>query len=305
MPKKNRSEVRGKYEIGQFTTEELSFIEQNMTTHTPEWIAGKINRDPKKVKEWVARIKVKVATEIKQEEVVELKFELKNRHYYSELKKQFTAEELEQIENYWINYIGQFKSDVLPTEETQIVDLIRYEILINRNLKEQLDAEQTIERIERLLKREWAKPEEDQHLDVLAQLENQLVAARGSKTSRTAEQTRLQQEKNKLFESLKATREQRIKRIEDSKVNIFQLFKALEDVKFKEAEARKAELFKLSAEKEKERLFQYHEYGDGLIDIPILNEDSIKFNEEEIDEESIDNGDNGTTWESPSTAISG
>jgi hypothetical protein len=216
------------------------------------------------------------------------KYELTARKYWKELQEQFSTSELDLFKDYWTNIIAQFKGDVLATEELQIVDLIRYELLISRNLKEQKNFDDDIWGMEKLIKGERAKSPEDCDNHTIAQLTLQVSQARMAQSTSNTEHVKMQSEKNKLFKDLKSTRDQRIAKIEDQKVNIFQLFRALDDHHAKEQEARQSALFKLAADKERERLSQPHTYIDNNIDLPFLSADSVYALEEAIEKQNLE-----------------
>jgi hypothetical protein len=49
---------------------------------------------------------------------------------------------------HWGRIISQFKDDVLPTEELQIIDTIKLDILMNRILRTQYETNKTISELE-------------------------------------------------------------------------------------------------------------------------------------------------------------
>jgi len=75
-------------------------------------------------------------------------FDLQFRPYWTELKQQFTEGELELFQYHWARIISQFKDDVIPTEELQVVDLIKLELLMNRSLKNNKDNVEQISLLE-------------------------------------------------------------------------------------------------------------------------------------------------------------
>ena len=62
-------------------------------------------------------------------------YDLTFRPYWVELQQQFTDDELKLFQYHWARIISQFKDDIIPTEELQVVDLIKLELLMNRALK--------------------------------------------------------------------------------------------------------------------------------------------------------------------------
>ena len=106
---------------------------------------------------------------------------------------------------------------MLPTEELQIIDAIKLEILMNRALIGQQTNMRSIGEYEELVTVEKSKSLEVQDKDYIYNLERQIAVCRAAQDSLTREYKDLQTKKASMLKDLKATREQRIKRLEDSK----------------------------------------------------------------------------------------
>lgn len=266
---------------GNLNRRERAFIEQYIETKTDEWIAGELNRTVHQVENYRREYNAKQALTITEsKDSYNYKYQLRTRSYWPELQKQFTGEELLLFEDYWTRYIEQFGGDILYTEESQLVDVVRYELLINRNLKEQAETVVQMDRLQKHIENELRLPV--MNPERVASLEEQLQVARTTSSARTGEHVKLQNEKNKLFADLKATRDKRIKQLIDDKINIFTLFTQLRDFKTRQREAKQAGLFKLAMDKEELRLTQPYTFGDGQVDLPILSADTL----ERLDSES-------------------
>ena len=260
---------------GNLGNNERAFIESYLETRTDDWIAHELNRSVHQVAKYRREYNAKQALALSEtKETYNYKYQLRSRTYWAELQKQFTADELILFEDYWTRYIEQFGGDILYTEESQLVDVVRYELLINRNLKEQAETIQQIDRLQQQVEKELRQSTIDGIR--LGALEEQLLAARSTSTARTQEHTKLQGEKNKLFADLKGTRDKRVRQFIDEKVNIFVLFNQLKDYKNRQKEAKQAGLFRLAMEKEEHRLTQPYKYADGETDLPILSADSLE-----------------------------
>jgi hypothetical protein len=119
-------------------------------------------------------------------------------------------------------------------------------------------------------------------------LETQLQVARKQEQDRTNEYVKLQERLDKLMESLKATRDQRVKQIESSKVSFVEVIKVLNRRDVQEREGRQNELLRMASEVEYERLGRPHRYEDNQEDSPILSADTVNLGPEPIQEESDD-----------------
>ena len=121
---------------GRFDKKEMAFIKENHKTLPIDEISRKLNRDPESVQKYINQKLGKNAS-VDDVRVAQAEYDLKNRLYWKDLTQQFSPEELEMILFHWGRMISQFRDDVLPTEELQVLDAIKIEILMGRCLKEQ------------------------------------------------------------------------------------------------------------------------------------------------------------------------
>src|SRR5690606_33999181 len=129
----------------------------------------------------------------------------------------FTPEELILFDDLWRQIVEQFKDDVMPTEESQIVDVIKLEILMNRVLMEQESTRLNIETLEKALFVEKKKSKDDRDMMLINNLSQQLSVSRQAQTITSKEYRDLQEKKNNIFKTLKATRDQRYSKVESSR----------------------------------------------------------------------------------------
>ena len=185
-------------------------------------------------------------------------------------------QELEMFVFHWKRIVSQFRDDVLPTEELQVIDAIKLELLMNRALKEQQANMVAIEEIEKDIEDEKDKSPGDRDIDYIFNLERQVAVHRAAQESIARDYKDLQTKKNAMLKELKGTREQRIKRLEDSKETFASWIQALvQHPDMREELGVEMEKMRLSMEKERVRLAEYHKYEDGLVDQPFLTPDSV------------------------------
>jgi len=261
---------------GQLSLEEEQFIKNNVGLLTLDEIAKHLNRNINPINRYISENKLISADEAKDFEILKNKLKLKT--FWSEIEKQFDRDsgELDYFENTWINLIKQFREDVLPAEELQIKQFITIDILINRSMKERKRHIAETEKLQSLVDKEYAKPDDQRDIPKLANMESQLSFARNSIASYTNEYTKLLNEQQKISKDLKATREQRIKRIEDGKSSWVGLIRMLEDEDVRERTGKEMEILKLATDKIKNKLYESHIYADNKLDLPILNDISVK-----------------------------
>ena len=259
---------------GRFTKTEQEFIRNNHREMSNLDIATHLDRDPISIQSY---IKEKIGNNTLDDREIEALHDLQNRPFWKDLQKQFSEEELQSLLYHWSRIITQFRDDVLPTEELQIIDAIKLEILMNRALIGQQTNMRSIGEYEELVTIEKSKSLEIQDKDYVYNLERQIAVCRAAQDSLTREYKDLQTKKASMLKDLKATREQRIKRLEDSKQTFIGWVRNL----MSNPDARREigiemEKMRLAMNKEAERLSEYHKYEDGLLDQPFLTPDSVK-----------------------------
>jgi len=259
---------------GRFSTEDMQFIEANAEVLSPEEIASQLDRDPESIRDW---IKKNVGFSPKQKKEAAVANELKSKPYYRELSNQFSPEELEMFEFHFKKMWSQFKDDVFHTEEMQIIDTIKLEILMNRILKSRGENQDEISIAETLVREEKGRDKDQRDMDLIVNLERQIAVLRASTETLSKDYKDLQARKATMLKDLKGTREQRVKAIEDSKLTFASLVKKIAtDPQFRNRIGIDMEKMRLAMENEKERLSEYAQYDDGQVDQPFLTPDTVK-----------------------------
>lgn len=257
---------------GRISKEEERIIARLVDSLTVEDIAKKLDRDVESIDNFVKR-KFKVG--ITNEEAAA--FSLEDRPYWIELRSQFTEDELALFKYHWARIISQFKDDVFPTEELQVVDVIKLELLMNRCLKSNKDNIVEINTFTELVREERAKDKDQRDQDYVINLERQIAALRASQESLNRDYRELQTKKAAMLREMKGTREQRIKRLEDSKQSFTSwVANLMQDPETMKRYGIEMEKMRLAMNKERERLSSFHKYEDGTIDQPLLTPDTVK-----------------------------
>lgn len=259
---------------GRFSIEERAFIEKNAEIITVGEIAKYLDRDVVSVAAW---IKDNVGMSASQKAEISVANELKGKPYYKELEYQFSSEELQLFQFHFKKMWSQFKDDVFHTEEMQIIDTIKLEILMNRILRSQQENQNEIDAVERIIREEKARDKDQRDMDLIINLERQVAMLRASQETLSKDYKDLQARKATMLKDLKGTREQRIKAIEDSKQTFASLVKKLAiDPEYRTRIGIEMEKMRLAVEKEKERLSEYFEFNDGQVDQPFLTSETVK-----------------------------
>ena len=273
-----------KFKLGVTSKEEKQYIRENCETKTVAEIAAFLNRSPTMVAKFL-RTEQLAGNKLDAEEIRynELVAKLHNRPYWTEVERQLEADEGEitYFEHFWVDLMTQFREDVLVTEEAEIKTWIILDILMNRSMRSRKKQITMEKEIEQLIKKEERQPDGIRDNDLISRLSEQLSYIRNGLQAYSSEFDKLSTRVQQTSKTLKATREQRLKRVEDGNKSWVDLIRAFEDESFREKEGREAELVRIAAKKEYERLSQYHQYDDGVVDQPILTADSIIEDEDE------------------------
>ena len=257
---------------GRISNEEARIISRLVDSLTVEDIAKQLDRDVESVDNYIKR-KLKKGLSLEEEAA----YSLEDRPYFIELESQFTADELELFKYHWSRIIAQFKDDVFPTEELQVVDVIKLEILMNRCLKGNKDNIESISTFEKMVTVERSRDKDQQDQDYILNLERQIAALRASQESLNKDYRELQTKKAAMLREMKGTREQRIKRLEDSKQSFTSwVAHLMQDPETMKKYGIEMEKMRLAMKKEEERLSAFHKYEDGQIDQPFLTPDTVK-----------------------------
>jgi len=261
--------------IGRLSKSDWDYIDANAENLSPEKIAENLGRTAESVEKYLK----KLGKSFNKHEAfaVQAEYDIKSRPYWKELKAQFSDDELELFLYHWKQIIAQFRKDVLATEELQIVDTIKLEVLMNRALREQQESMERVRALDAEIELEKARDSDQQDKEMIFNLERQIASLRAAKESLSREFKDLQTKKAAMYKDLKATREQRIEKLESNKQTLSSLVnKILRNPDFYEQEGKALEKMRLAMEKEKERLSDYHEYADGTVDQPFLTPETIK-----------------------------
>ncbi len=292
---------------GRFTDEEIAFIKQHVSLLDINEIGENLNRDPTSIKKYITKIGLvpiepgsihaakspaaeaqPIVRRVEANERVVVSNELRKTEMWKRLADEFEPEELVFLEERYIAMVSQFQ-DVVATEETQILQIIKLEILMSRNLSQRKKALHSIRFIEQTQKEKLNEycPNGDisqrteRQLNELLTLQTQLNVCVSDEQSKTTEYEKLGAQHAKLMQSTKATRDQRLDKIESTKVNFLDIVRQLQQRDIQAIEGRQMELMKLAGERELVRLGRPITFEDGNQDSPILCAETVNLGPEE------------------------
>ncbi len=246
-----------------------------------EDIAKKLNRNAAPVIRYM-RLNLGYKTELDKELESDAGHALKKKPYWTELRKSFSDRELRIFIYEWKRILGQFNNDIMATEESQIIDLIK--LGIEQSRCEALRKEQNEkirdydDRVTKLRRKKAADPDEErENREKLDRMERLLAALRQSNKDCGTQIKEILGLKHDLLDQLKATRDKRLKNVENSAANFSLWLKEIYDnPELRRSMSLELEKMRLAAEQAKMDFAEYHKYEDGMIDQPFLNADTIK-----------------------------
>lgn len=265
---------------GRLSKQEQQFIIDNCEHKSYQFIAEKLNRNPDSIKRYIEeKLGKETSLSVDSAPVKNAKNEITEKPFWPYFKQQFTPVEQDILIYHWNNIQLQFDHDVLPTEESQILDLIKLEVMMYRNLMSQRQCEDGIRRIDmelELIDEEGFEDDKEKTKRI-----NDIIREKMSYTTSSAALLKdyrdTQNEKNKLYKDLKATRADRIKRIDSRRESFISWIEDLiSNPELRREMGIKMEKMRLAMESEYERLSEYIKYDDDKIDQPLLNYDTVK-----------------------------
>jgi hypothetical protein len=211
--------------------------------------------------------------------------ELASRPEWDNFREQFTPKELEHFQYRYVQLMGQFRDDVLPTEELQIFQVITLDIMIQRTLREQRVAVSGQERITQDLEH---LHKQDENPDALTTKEAKelftSISSCESKYAMLADTIKVLSQRHEsylmrqshMLKELKGTRDQRVKVFENSRQSFLGYLRALGEEDFRMQEGRDAELMRKATEKQAQAMARPQAFPDGVVDQPLLTPETVQ-----------------------------
>lgn len=278
MANQNQNKETKDVAKGRLTKDEKKFISDSAGKMNPSDIAKSLNRNVKSIIKYMkdnGLMKNYISAQYSNNS-------LSKTPYWLELVRQFDEDELRLFEYHWERVINQFQQDILHTEELQVLDMIKMEILANRSLSTQSQVKRQIEELREEIM--TLKLSLSKNPDEINMKEAQVAALYSTYETLGKDYGNLLKEKSNIFKTLKATREQRYKQIENSKESILDWIKNIIENKEKRHRAGiDMEKMRLATKAEFFRLSEYHTYADGQVEKPILNSKTVSEEEEPKD----------------------
>ncbi len=251
---------------GRLTLREQAFIKANIGSMTIEEISKNLMRRPSVIQDFLNN---KTRDGIQVNETLEI---LRQSHEFLLLKDQLTEQELRIFEKKYSEWVAQFQGDILFSEQNQIFNAIKQDILMSNLMKQRKSAEETLISLDEDINKVRSA-------DIEAELkDDKIMKLRKEKVSLHTIYSAIinqYQEQNKLYNTmlkdLKASRSSRETTQEKKKNDIMSLMDKMADDSQRIQIGEEAELEKLAAEAEEEKYREPTEFLDGTQAIPFIS----------------------------------
>lgn len=282
MSGKGKGYGKDGYKVGNWSKDEIEYIKLNYRKKSLDELAGELERNPKTLKAWCRKNLEYDEGDVQRELENNFAFNVRTTPEFLDATELFSEQELKFYEWKFLQTAKQFKEDMTPTEITQIHQMIRYELMMRRSLKEQKDADderaKTNEYIHKL--REMDDGNDPELRGLILDYTKQLQGFDAASRARLDAYHRMATQHAKLMDDLKATRKARIDKIEGSSQRFIDVLKEMELEDRRKAAGEFLELAKRATAKEYKRLGAPHTYLDGSVDRPLLTNETVMENQD-------------------------
>jgi len=255
---------------GPYSQKEKDFIAEHCAKLNYKDIAMRLKRNAEAIRKYIYMHHSSAFVERSKS----AEYDIQASPVWHDLKRQFSPAELDMFLFHWGRIVSQFRDDVYPTEEMQVIDTIKLEILMNRAVTQQQEVMNDIKDLEALVVRMQADDDVDQH--EISNVERQIGVLRAAQESLNDDFRNMLKDKNNILKDMKATRDARIKHLESNKHNFLAIIRRIvENHELRDRLGRDMEKMRLATDVEYERLSEWHEYDDGEVDQPFLTPENV------------------------------
>lgn len=269
---------------GALSDEEKRAIEQQIKFDSFSAVAKKLNRNEATVRKWCQRNGI---TKDRTSENKNLEEKKKRSPHFEELSNILTDREMDLAVKIYTELMRQFGSDILPSEEIQVIDFCVISASLNRALAKEKEIQKILDQqiaLRELLEKEKPSFDEDDGnladdwMDKIDQIDLRISTLTDDLKETKKNQLSFFDKKEKATNALGASRNNRAKDIAKSNENWSDFVVYLKtNVDFRTRLGLEIERARLSIKEEFIRLSQLHEYADGIVDYPVLNSDVVEF----------------------------
>lgn len=304
MAKNKGAEPIKSLKKGALSDQEKRTIEQLVKFDTYSAVAKKLNRDPATIRKWCQRNGI---TKDRASESKGLEDKKKRSPHFEELSNILTDREMDLASTIYTDLMRQFGTDILASEEMQVIDYCTISASLNRALAKEKEVQKILDQQLSLRDQlELEKPglddddEKDNWYDKVDQIDLRISSLSDDLKEAKKNQLSFFDKKEKITNAMGASRNNRAKEIAKSNENWADFVVYLKtNVEFRTKLGLEIERARLSIKEEFIRLSQLHEYADGIVDHPVFNSDVMEledtlsntddsiFKDKELDTKSI------------------
>jgi len=259
---------------GKFSTEEEGIVLENFRTKTFAEIGDMINRSEEAVESYL--IKRGLFRKLTPEEEMDKRRLISILHslsYWSTIVESYDEGEVLYFEDNWADLYRQLNEDVSYSEHLFIKDWLIVELEKRRVLRKERESLEAIKKLKADIQLDIETGGYDPRELALKQSD---LAAREANTKVYIDSLeKLNKDIRYFTDKIKADRSNRRDK-ENSSDTYWGYVAMLENEDFRKEENYRADLLRIAAEKEKKKLGEWHQYRDGVLDLPILNTDTYK-----------------------------
>lgn len=194
--------------------------------------------------------------------------QFKNTLYYTNLKQQFTDEEIEYYLEEWGSLCVQFE-DIVATEKRQIDELIKAEIIgmrILRNIKVTDEIIREVEERSNLLRQKTDFEDNEAWQDLDKELSFMITRMAAQSNGMTSDYEKNVKIRNDILAELNARRSDRIDQLKRTGTTFAGLVQAFRDRAIRDAQGKQLELIRMAKEKKSNDWRKVNKFPDGSKD---------------------------------------
>jgi hypothetical protein len=265
---------------GRWSKQEMAYLKKyGPDCHTPQDIqkvADHLKRSVEAVENKMVKENWMPVPMQEKEQNVSLLTQLHSTSFWPLVQNECNENELKYFEETWIDYLKQFREDILASEKSDLRHLIMTDIQISRTRQGEKAHAVRINEIEDELDEEQKKPNEDKDIDRIKYLKDTLNTLRSALMGFTNRIDKFMSQRNTLSTRLKSTRDQRIKRVEGGTESWVGFLRMIEDAKKRKQVGEMAHKMKLAGDNAEKDLGEYTQYLDNTVDIPLLTPERVQ-----------------------------
>jgi len=273
---------RGNFKWGRISDEEGRFIERTLPLSSYKDVALQLNRKPETVRKWAQRNGISTDKISRKKTVIE---DIKRDKFFQQLDEMLTEDEIVLSHSIYLEMCEQFGNDIKYSERQEIIDYCIVTCQLNRELRKEklideemfkLNKEKTKLKQKKDSKGDDEDDLEDEWAEQIDEIDYAIADMKEERKETKIRQDKLMERKDKLLNSMNASRKNRANQLTDAAKN----FSALTEYLQKNPDYRRdvglqVEKMKLAVHAEWFRLSEIHKFADGSYDYPIFSAETV------------------------------